>query len=491
MDLSGISFGDRVAENEAAELASYFVRTDDWAQLRNGKIDIVFGAKGAGKSALYTLLNQDAQDFESAGILLMSAEKPTGQTVFSEIKNEPPTSEAEFVGLWKIYICQLIVESLLQRKRCTGEAEAVRLKLVEAELIEERNSLKRFVNSAMQFAKRVVNIESLEGGGSVAGEVSGKITFRTPDYAKKKLGFFSVDELLEKLNQHLVDEKISTWLLFDRLDVAFDEDGDLEKNALRALFKTYRDVEDLDAIFLKIFLRDDIWKKITDDGFRESSHITRTTTIKWSHPGLLNLIVNRILRNRVIGEEFKVESSEVSNDQAKQLELYYKLFPEQVDVGEKQSLSFDWILNRVRDGFGNVAPREFIHFYNEILNNQKMADHIGASKAEGTNIFSRQAIKDSTFEVSKVRIEQNLFAEYASLKPYILALEKSKAEHNLDTLGLLWSTQPEDTKRVAGELVAIGFFENRAAKDEGVYKVPFMYRPYLEITQGKAFVVQA
>ena len=491
MDLSDISFGDRVAENEASELASYFVKTDDWAQLRAGKIDVVFGAKGAGKSALYTLLNQDSQDFEDSGILLMSAEKPTGQTVFSEIKNEPPTSEAEFVGLWKVYICQLIVESLLRRGRCTGEAETVRLKLVEAELIEERNTLKRFVNSAMLFAKRMVSIESVEGGGSLAGDVSGKITFRTPDNAKKKLGFFSVDELLEKLNQHLVDEKISTWLLFDRLDVAFDEDPDLEKNALRALFKTYRDVEDLDAIFLKIFLRDDIWKKITDDGFRESSHITRTTTIKWSHQGLLNLIVNRILRNKVIGGEYRVEAKEVSNDQAKQLELYYKLFPEQVDVGEKQSQSFDWILNRVRDGLGNIAPREFIHFYNEVLNNQKGADRIGASKPEGTNIFSRQAIKDATLEVSKVRIEQNLFAEYASLKPFILRLEKSKAEHNLDTLSRVWGIPPEDTKRVAGELVAIGFFENRAAKDEGIYKVPFMYRPYLEITQGKAFSGQS
>ena len=139
----------------------------------------------------------------------------------------------------------------------------------------------------------------------------------------------------------------------------------------------------------------------------------------------------------------------------------------------------------------DIAPREFIHFYNEVLNNQKAADRIGASKPEGTNIFSRQAIKDATFEVSKVRTEQNVFAEYASLKPFILRLEKSKAEHNLDTLSRVWGLPPEDTKRVAGELVAIGFFENRAAKDEGIYKVPFMYRPYLEITQGKAFSGQS
>jgi hypothetical protein len=59
MNLSNVNFGDRVAENESRQLASYFIKTDDWEQLRTGKVDIVFGAKGAGKSALYTLLVQN------------------------------------------------------------------------------------------------------------------------------------------------------------------------------------------------------------------------------------------------------------------------------------------------------------------------------------------------------------------------------------------------------------------------------------------------
>jgi hypothetical protein len=491
VDISEISFGDRVAENEASQLASYFVKTDDWNLLRSGKIDIVFGTKGAGKSALYTLLTQVSNELEEEGIILASAEKPTGQTVFSEIKNEPPTSEAEFVGLWKVYICQLIIETLTNKNLCHGEAEEVRLSLVEAELIEEKNTLKRLVNSAMAFAKNLIRIESVEGGATMEGGVTGKLTFRTPDHAKKKMGFFSVDELLERLNDHLLATQTKIWLLFDRLDVAFDEDPSLEKNALRALFKTYRDIEDLEAISLKVFLRDDIWKKITDEGFRESSHITRTTLIKWSHQGLLNLIVSRILRNEDIITNYQISPKDVISDQQKQIDLYYLLFPNQVDVGEKQSQTFDWIINRVRDGLGNVAPREFIHFHNEIINNQKVANRIGGQKAEGNNIFSKQAIKDATLEVSKVRLEQNIFAEYASLKPFILRLEKSKAEQNLETLSALWGTQLEETKRITAELIAIGFFENRAAKDEGIYKVPFMYRPYLEITQGKAFSNQA
>ena len=54
--LKSISFGARVAEEEITELAKYFVETDQWSRMINGEIDIVRGDKGAGKSAIYSLL---------------------------------------------------------------------------------------------------------------------------------------------------------------------------------------------------------------------------------------------------------------------------------------------------------------------------------------------------------------------------------------------------------------------------------------------------
>lgn len=293
--------------------------------------------------------------------------------------------------------------------------------------------------------------------------------------------------MLEDLNEFLTEQKINIWVLFDRLDVAFDQDPELEKNALRALFKTYRDIEDLDAIYLKIFLRDDIWKRITDEGFRESSHITRTTTIFWSPQSLLNLIILRAIKNKEITDKFFVDLEEVQKNHQKQINLYYQIYPRQVDVGEKQSDTFDWILNRVRDGLGNAAPREVIHFHNEIVKCENENIAIGQRKVEGDNIFSRLSIKGATAEVSKVKTEQNLFAENPSLKNYIIKLEGKKAEQNVETLSMVWGTIDEETKKISSELTAIGFFEQRAAKDEGIYKIPFVYRPYLRIIQGKAF----
>lgn len=482
-----ITFGDRVAENESSQLTSYFIKTEEWQKVREGKADVIFGSKGAGKSALYTLLINEKDLLTQEGITLISADKPVGKTVFAEIKNMPPASELEFATLWKVYLAQVIIQQLVKSGNCKGVAADIKNRLVDAGLMEEAATLKRLINSALNFARQLLNIESVEGNGNLAdGSIGGKITFKTPDPKNSKLGFISVDELIENLNTFLEAEHIKCWILFDRLDVAFDEDQDLEKHALRALFKVYRDVDDLESIRLKIFLRDDIWRRITEEGFRESSHITRTTTISWSPQSLLNLIILRAIQNPKIIEKYNVDVKAIQEDHSLQRDLYYKIFPEQVDVGEKQSDTFDWILNRSKDGFGYAAPREVIHFHNEIVVNEKKLRSIGASKFEEPNLFSRPSIKSATHEVSKVKIEQNLFAEYARLKPYILKLDGSKAEHTLSTLEKAWSTTEDSVKEISGELVGIGFFEQNSARDEGIFKIPFLYRPYLRITQGKA-----
>ena len=56
MNLEEVTFGNQVAENEASALSSYFVETQPWKKLFKGEVDVIFGSKGAGKSALYTLL---------------------------------------------------------------------------------------------------------------------------------------------------------------------------------------------------------------------------------------------------------------------------------------------------------------------------------------------------------------------------------------------------------------------------------------------------
>src|SRR5207245_7758548 len=116
----------------------------------------------------------------------------------------------------------------------------------------------------------------------------------------------SVDHLLELANSALSETKFHAWILLDRLDVAFAEEQHLENNALRALFRVYLDLLALSNVKLKIFLRIDIWTRITTEGFREASHITRHLTISWSRNSLLNLVVRRALHNEAIRDFYGV-----------------------------------------------------------------------------------------------------------------------------------------------------------------------------------------
>ena len=108
-----MTFGERIAEEEEQRLAKYFVETEQWRQIFGGEVDIVYGPKGSGKSALYALLQEKAEELFGKQILLVSAENPRGTTVFKDLVNDPPTSENVFMSLWKLYILSL-VGSLVQ-----------------------------------------------------------------------------------------------------------------------------------------------------------------------------------------------------------------------------------------------------------------------------------------------------------------------------------------------------------------------------------------
>src|SRR6266404_2938060 len=110
--LKEMSFGVQVAEDEVNELASYFVETNQWARIAKGDIDIVRGEKGSGKSAIYSLLMTRMGSFFDQDILLVAAENPRGATVFKDLVADPPTTENEFITLWKLYALAIVAQQL-------------------------------------------------------------------------------------------------------------------------------------------------------------------------------------------------------------------------------------------------------------------------------------------------------------------------------------------------------------------------------------------
>jgi hypothetical protein len=115
---------------------------------------------------------------------------------------------------------------------------------------------------------------------------------------------------------------------------------------------------------------------------------------------------------------------------------------------------------------------------------------VGEKEPADERLFGGGAIKEALGEVSQVRLEQTLYAEYPELREYLEKMQGQKTEQQLETLGMVWGTDEARSRQVADALVEVGFFERRGTREQPAYWVPFLYRDALEMIQGKAEIGQ-
>lgn len=490
--LKNLRFGERIAEEELDDLERYFVATDQWSRVFSGEVDVVYGSKGAGKSAIYALIDKRQDELFDRGIVVRSAENVRGNTAFKEVLGDPPPSERSFIDLWKLYLLIISTNAIRDYGISDKNTEHLISALTEANLLPKSASLGQLFQQAKKLIWSYVFPEKESVEWTVALEpatglpiVTRKVNLAKGVAPEDERIDLPLDELLGFAESALAKNGYSLWILFDRLDVAFNDTPDLERNALRALFRVYNDFKAFDNIKLKLFVRDDIWERITEGGFAEASHITRTATITWSYESLLNLFIRRLVNNEEFVESFNVDVASVEKDFDKQAELTEIIFPDKVETGNNPS-TFRWMVNRVQDGSGKSAPRELIHMSEMIRQQQIGRLERGEDETSGNALFERAVFKPALREVSKVRYEQTFKAENPSLSTYTEKMKGQKSEHTSETLAALWGLSGADLDSVIERLLKAGFFEKRIIKEETTYWVPFIYRDALELIQGKA-----
>ncbi|WP_130430022.1 P-loop ATPase, Sll1717 family [Rivibacter subsaxonicus] len=490
--LSSATFGSRIAEDELDRLQLYFVETEQWRRVLSGDADIIFGAKGSGKSALYSLLVAQKEDLRlGRRTIFLAAENPRGTPAFRDLTTQPPLSEEHFRGLWKLYFLSILANYIRHHLDTTRTdnpvcAEVVHFLVTNGLLAPNVTLLSRLKAAADYLRKWFPALEAGVTDPNTGLEITGKITIGEPTPEQRGLGYRSLDELLSRLNTGFAQQNIAAWLVLDRLDVAFTDSDELEGNALRSLFRSYLDMRDLSQFQMKIFLRDDIWRKIVSVGFREASHVTRTLTLSWDRQSLLNLIVSRLVSNDLICDHYGVTPEEVLASAEKQEQLFYSVFPPQIDRGPSKSKTLDWMITRVADGTKRTAPREVVHLLLEARDEQLRHFQLGTGDPPDEHLIDKSALRAALPRVSKARYEQTLCAEHPSLKPYLDRLEREKAEQDPDSLSSLWGISREKTVALCERLIEVGFLERRGTKGEPIYWVPFLYRDALDLVQGSA-----
>lgn len=424
--------------------------------------------------------------------MVVPAENPSGAPIFKDLVGDPPTSESEFKGLWKFYFLSLIAQHLREYGISNNRTEQLIRTLEDAGLLPKETTLRRLLGSVVNYVRNLTRAESVEGGlqidpatGNPAG-LTGKITLREPNLDQQNRGLVSVDKLLEDADGALRDADLHLWLLLDRLDVAFAETAELERNALRALFRVYLDLLGYKHIALKIFLRSDIWQRISGEGFREASHITRHVNIVWNKASLLNLVIRRALHNDALRQMYDVDSDTTLNNADEQSKLFYLMFPAQVDVGSRNPGTFEWMLSRTKDATNETAPRELIHFLSSAREAQLRNLELGSKEPSGKPLFDRVSLREALSPVSQVRFEQTLCAEFPNLQQWLNKLKGEKTQQKPSTLAIIWDIEEERAISIADSLVEVGFFERKGTKDNPDYRVPFLYRAALEMVQGSS-----
>ena len=60
------------------------------------------------------------------------------------------------------------------------------------------------------------------------------------------------------------------------------------------------------------------------------------------------------------GLALNIDREKILSDFNAQRELFYRVFPAQVDQGSRKPSTLDWMISRCADGAGKTAPRELM-----------------------------------------------------------------------------------------------------------------------------------
>ena len=285
----------------------------------------------------------------------------------------------------------------------------------------------------------------------------------------------SHDEAFSILDTALAENRLTAWVVMDRLDESFVGRPDIEIPALRALVRAFMDLHPYEHIQVKLFVRNDLFKKITQKGFVNLTHVNaRRTEIEWEESDLLEMICHRI---RSSGEVLRYAGLNRLYGKA----LFYSIFPTKVDT----STTWKWMLGQIRDGNRVYAPRNLIDLCGFAQEFQIKKDRNSSRElAPNVPIIEGDSIKKAAVKLSNQRFSDTLMAEYGDdVKIAIKAFENGKAEYTEDNLTALFSfSDPVQTRLVARILCDVGFLEQSGE----TYRVPLLYRPALNITKGKA-----
>lgn len=478
--LKKLNLGNSVAEYDK-NLSDYFISTNYVEELINNNYDIIKGVKGSGKTAILVALSKNQPKYEQLqNVILVEAINLKGDPDFKRAFEEisETVEEQKLIDSWKIYIINLIWKKVVDT---LSGYEKLDKYLKECNLITNESG---FLAKILYAFHRVV--PKFSNTFNTDGSVTQSVELAKSDIKDQKCSINKIIDfnyIFSTIDKILQNNDCNIWVMIDRLDDAFPDQTTKSILSLKSLLYSYKDISVYDNFKVKVFMRDDIYKNITQKGFTSLTHVASKslTSIKWDKNKLEQLLIERLLFN----EEFKkylddkgVNYAELNEDCRNS--ILKVLFREQVDIGEKNPDTMGWIINHITDGLNIFTPRDLISIVDKARQYQIDEWKLNNKSSEETYLIGASALRLAYADISKEKLETQLYAEYPNLRRFIEKFKDSKAEHNEESLKLILGRRWKWTTK---KLVDIGFIEEK----QNTWKIPFIYREGLKISQGKAF----
>ncbi|MBJ7899835.1 MAG: AAA family ATPase [Cyanobacteria bacterium RI_101] len=458
--LNELHFESATAQELSPEaIPDIFQKTEDFVQLIRLRTWLIQGAKGTGKSILFRLF----------------VEQPEPAKALASLDQD--LSRCQFIpahGKSSLKPSILGPESLTSYEQQVGENHWGDFWINYA-ILQLWASLEEVKN----FLPIASDLPSLSSHSAIVNWLVKQA--QSPHSAPQAIdGLSQIDQWLRSQNR-------SVWLLYDELDTGFgfgEESYARRKRALEALLAWWLESgASLGSITPKIFLREDIWRRLN---FENKGHYSsKTLLLKWEEADLWRLILRQSLNKSLTFKNLLQERVNVTIDRLEILELsqlrksLYPLWGERMGRGKK-AFTYNWVRTRISDSNGNSFPRSLVLLLEQAVEQERKFD----TEYSADIILRSKALTTAFPRVSEQRVDE-VGNEYPELTELLSRLEGQRSPIDEDRLAQLWSADKSEVSGYVKDFVEAGIFQKRprSGEDSQAYSVAELYLYGLGMTR--------
>lgn len=476
--------GDDVAEFDE-RLSSYFVETSSFRDIITDKADLILGAKGSGKSAIFKhLANPNADIPELNDVDIIPAFNVQGSVIFRRLSASPPVSASAYRFIWVTFIVAMISNHLLSTYASTMDLDRL------AKLIDAAD-----LRVGPPFPIRLwEKVEKLIKSISERLELEGELEFgipKLPVRAKGKARLNSRDisegtteeevdleEVLFLCADHLTKLQRRCWVVFDRLDEAFEHSHQFESTVLHGLMRAHLDLASYgSSIRTKLFLRHDIMDRVMRrQGFVNATHLRRLN-LQWDREGIVDLIARRIAVNESAATILDVKLDYL-NDSERRLDACCRVLPRYIN----DLYLMQWIERFTTDASAALNPRNVLTLVKLARQHQlEVYDRDDPELESTSSLISAESLMSGFKRLSETRLQDTIYAEFNTLRSVLECLRSKPPRFTRKELAA-YMRLGQKSSSFRDSLERLEYAGIVSISPQGFITVAQLYRPALGIS---------